>query len=281
MCHRFRSLLVALIVVIWLGPAPAASAREPDPDDYERVLIPVFFFGEGAHGSRWETRAVVYNDGRDSVVLARNALNGDPVCDAICGCGSRGEVLPDETNEICRGLSSFAGVLIYPRKDQADSLFYELVVRDRSRDSSSAGAEVPVVRERDLREKIVLLDVPVGGKFRTALRVFDSGGRGGVEARIQVFAADGTEPLYDAPITLIQPVLYFAPEPFPMNPAIAFIPDLLSYLPAPEDGPEGMDGRSETRRLRIELTPIKPLERFWAFASVTNDETQEVTMITP
>ena len=36
---------------------------------------------------------------------------------------------------------------------------------------------------------------------------------------------------------------------------------------------------SET--IRVEITPISPGLRFWAFAAITNNETQHVTTITP
>jgi hypothetical protein len=66
-----------------------------------------------------------------------------------------------------------AGLLLRVSTPEADRFELRSRVRDLSRESDSAGTEVPIVPESDLRAgPIYLLDVPVGAQMRTALRVY-------------------------------------------------------------------------------------------------------------
>ena len=276
-CPRVVLTVLSLLAIA----ASPLIAQEQDPQDFEAVLVPAFFFGDGASGSRWESVATVYNDAENEVSFARAVLNGDPVCDGICGCGVRSELGAGETGEICSSMAHFAGLLLYPQRSSADALHYQLRVRDRSRDTASAGTEIPVIRERDLSRKVVLLDVPVSDSYRSTLRVYDSAARGGMQVRMQIFAhGSSDDPIVEETLTLVQYVAYFAPEPFPGHPSIAIV-DLAEAVRGKNTGPDETDSPQPPDRLRIELTPVAPLEAFWGFVSVTSNATNEVTTITP
>ena len=68
-----------------------------------------------------------------------------------------------------------------------------------------------------------------------------------------------------------------------MNPFVTFDPNRRQYYPSyvavndfQKDPVLGA-----VPLLRIEVTPVTPGLRFWTFVSVTNNETQHVTLITP
>lgn len=250
------------------------SSAPPDPAAFERVLLPVFFFGAGAHGSEWTTAALAFNDGPASIELANPVFEGNPMCPAVCGCSARKDVRPRETSAVCQGFASTTGLLIYPPRNGADFLRYLLRIRDVSREADSAGTDVPVVRESDLRPgRVVLLDVPGDSRFRTALRVYDVMARDGVEVRMQIYRAGSPGgALVDRVVTLSQPIRTLVYDPFPAFPAYAYVSDPVLEVPV-------MSPRAES--FRIELTALPPLERFWAFVSITNNDTQQVTLVTP
>lgn len=260
--------LVASRAFNYFAPGP------PDPASFERVLFPVFFFGPGAQGSLWVTTALAFNDGTAPVEMANPLFEGDPVCPAVCGCSARKDLQPRETNAICSGFAYPGGIILYAPRTAADDLEYNLRIRDVSRSTESAGTEVPVVRERDLRSgRIVLLNVLAEQRFRTTLRVYDVQGRDGVQVRMQIYRSDSPDgALVDRVVTLSQPIRDIIFDPFPSFPAYAYVPDPVLEVPvaSPTSGP-----------YRIELTALAPLDRFWAFVSITNNDTQQVTVVTP
>jgi hypothetical protein len=241
--------------------------------EYERVLLPVIFRGPGAFGAQWQTTIVAHNRSDHPIGFARPVFMGTPMCPAICGCGPRGDLQARETNEVCvEGLQHPAGVLVYPWKDRADSVSYSLRITDTSRTAESLGTEIPVVRERDFRihdDKIVLPDVPFDDRYRVALRIYDADSRDGAELRLRIVS--GTSTVLDTIVTLRhQPELSVGN--YQARPAFLFIGDLAAAYPALE----AVEGR-----VQIELSSRTLGLRFWAMASITNNETQQVTTATP
>lgn len=259
--------LVARNAFTYFLPVP------PDPASFERVLLPAFFFGPGANGSQWVSTARVFNDGKTTVEMANPLFEGDPVCPAVCGCSARKDLKPRETGSICSGFAYPGGLILYAPRSASNDLHYNLRIRDVSRSAEGAGTEVPVVRESGLRDKVVLLNIPSEGRFRTALRIFDVLGRDGVQVRMQIFREGAPDGAYvDRIVTLSQPIRDIVFDPFPSFPAYAYVPNPVLEVPiaAPIAG-----------EFRIELTPLAPLEKFWAFVSITNNDTQQVTLVTP
>jgi hypothetical protein len=245
---------------------------EPVPE-YETVLFPVVFRGPGAFGAEWQTTIVAHNRATDPIGFARPIFSGSPMCPAICGCGPRADLQGQETNEVCvEGFRHPAGLLVYPWKDRADSISYSLRITDTSRMGESLGTEIPVVRERDFRtndDKIVLPDVPLDDRYRVALRIYDADSRDGGQLRLRVVS--GTAGLVDTTVTL-QHQTDPSMGNFQPRPAFLFIGDLVAAYPAL---------RNVEGRVQIELTSRTPGLRFWAMASITNNETQQVTTATP
>lgn len=158
-------------------------------------------------------------------------------------------------------------------------------IRDTSRESDTAGTEIPVVREDDMSAgRISLLNIPLRARFRSTLRIYA--------------LPEVDDPQVD--------VRYFrmqkfgeAPQPVPRD-IVLLRSDRVSLRKYPQTDAEKLNGIPGVRPsflqignfetypelageegVWIEITPVTPALRFWAFVSVTNNDTQQVTIISP
>jgi hypothetical protein len=244
-----------------VATAAVYNFNKPDPSVFERILFPVLHYTDGANGSEWQSEAVIANP-RPWAVENLNSIF--PYVCLGYPCGER--IFP-------RSKTSFGGygypqgaVLYSPRPDVRD-LAFSLRVRDTSRGHEGLGTEIPVVREKDMfrNTTITLLDVPLDPRYRVKVRMYavepfffpES-----PEWRIVVIKDDGTRS-----------------EQFVGNRnCVQDQPRSCALLPAyvEIDLPPG----KATESAAVYITP--PQESFaWAFASVTNNVTQQVTIVTP
>jgi hypothetical protein len=223
---------------------PAAA---PDPSLFERILIPVIFRGEGAFGSRWETNVVMRNYSPYPVQSIPNAARPLPEI----GGGAPISVSASFGNRP-------AGVVLFvPR---GSDVGFTSHIRDVSRDASQWGTEMPVVRERDTREKIVFSNVPFDSRYRLQLRIY---GIDGVSTPLILSAG---------PPTFRQVELRGPCTETPCNssePAYASV-DLTAIFPP----------LSLSNSIILQQQLDQP-RRLWAFITVTNNDTQHVTVISP
>ena len=279
----------ALIALLLFASAAFAQPRPGEPfvdPDYERVLIPVFFSGPGANGAQWETAVDLTTSIQNDVQLAEPALiyTSESQCNGIpCSCAST-LVEYGRSARLCSGLEHAAGLLLWvPRTAAPKDLNFSVRVRDTSKNATSAGTYVPVVWERDLSgEPIVLLDVPVESRFRSSLRVYDAFGfADDVTMKIYDMAEYRTlgaaQPLVDTAVALVNPNPAGLTR-FIRRPAFAQIGDLAAAYPQ-------LAGRTSVaivvQALQPRVSPPLPTDRVYALASVTNNTTQEVTIIAP
>lgn len=173
-------------------------------------------------------------------------------------------------------------LLLYTFADQSERLAFNLRIQDLSRQSQTWGTEIPVVREHEFRTGVIqLLNVPLDERFRQMLRVYDPDGRGTTQVLIRIFSMDdqegpGSQPLVQTIVTLATPAGVPTASGYPSAPGYVQLADFGNM---PEL--EGVE------RVRVEVEPVDNLlnpdaeVRIWAFVSVTNNETQHVTTITP
>lgn len=258
------------LLVSCLALGAAAPLR---PQELERILLPIASNRPGAYGSLWVTRFTVVN-GLDRALIQNedagafgNCLFPEPPPPNVPSKTAFDPPLcvPD------RGWKP--GVLIWVRRDVADRLYFSLRVQDTSRQSLTWGTEIPVVRERELRTgKIVLPNVPLDDRFRQSLRVYDVENTAAPCDRVmvRVFDQQSGATLGAQELELTEPdggpctgqnAIYY-----PNAAEVHGIGQLLTG-PAPDV-------------VGVEITPVTTF-RFWAFISVTNNETQHVTTITP
>jgi hypothetical protein len=256
--NRFFPFLAAVLV---------ASSLFAQTED-ERLLLPIFTSPvRGAFGSEFHTDLRLRNNGEHEVVLFGLST---PRCVPVCLpelfpfiLGPNEELEPGDAT-----LNGSPGRFVYVAKDELSSLSMNLRVHDVSRGALNFGTEIPIVRESEFRtDAITLLGVPTDERFRNTLRIY---GESPVEVLVTI--AD-QEPVR---LKLVGGVSF----PFP---AIIDFPDLNTpaYV-AYSNFPAGI----VPVRVKVEANPsfltLLPIEtRLWAFITVTNNETQAITTITP
>ncbi|MEA2238836.1 MAG: hypothetical protein QOC81_3560 [Thermoanaerobaculia bacterium] len=262
---------VTLSLVVLLLAAGAFA----QPAGFEKVLFPIVVHpliqSPGAFGTSWVTEESVLNAGSVPVPLA-----GTYAC---FFCKTAQPLQLGVTYGLVPGSprDNLGGSFLFVDSRYADQLRFGLRVRDVSREADGFGSEVPVVRTRDFRDDSVsLLGVPNQPNLRLTLRIYalDAGG----DVIVRVFEQRSglivhlSDPL-PADALIAERTYKLAPVgspdagyPIDNYPAYAQISD----LPMPA-----------TSLARIDVVPITPGMRIWAFASATNNVTQQVTVISP
>lgn len=244
---------------------------------YERVLFPLLILNgpiPGGYGSQWTTDVRVLNRSTGEV-----KLYGSFVCFM---CDSRygdGHFVPDVSFKFLpwEGRGGIPGAFLLIDRSGVGDVVFELRARDLSRDDRSFGTEIPVVREAAFSpSRIDLLGVPVDSRFRRNLRVYSLDSIGGT-FRVRVYAEKGTavgssipapDPLLgEQTYTMIQPPDGGDRENYPAFSGVGEIPFI--------------ETAGEVSSVRIEITPLTTGLRIWGFVSVTNNDTQEVTIVSP
>ena len=252
-----------------------AAAQTPD---YERILVPVFFQGAGALGSSWTTTVSIANSGTTAIRFADANLEVQP-CAAACACGQTNEVAIESVNRLCILNANPAGLILYRDKSSgaSEDVHFGGRIADVSRTSDTAGTELKIVRESELRAyRIVLPDIPIGANYRVALRVFDARPFPGIAVTMRIHdRADLFSSIVEdgIPLTATTDVV----NGRPLHPSFAMIPDVAAAYPQ-------LAGHGV---VTIELLLPEPLispprpPAYWAVTSITNNTTQQVTMVTP
>jgi hypothetical protein len=160
------------------------------------------------------------------------------------------------------------GVLFFPSRGSSANLHFGLLVRDTTRQAEGWGSEIPVIRESEFRTgNIELLNVPVYSRFRQTLRIYNVDSvAGGVV--VGIYTMNGRElVLTTVDLRSSAPCAPFEPCASD-EPAFGVIHNLAATFPQ----------IAGEERVRVQ---VRPNGRGWAFVSITNNETQQVTTITP
>ena len=249
-----RHLLILLLVVL-AGLLPASLAAQ-SPDAF--VLIPVYSKTNGANGSRWETYLILRNDGSTPASFT-------PIqCYFPCLGYDRLPAMSTRHEDALRGAQNFDGrVVRIGTPAELDHVAFSLRVNDTSRNALSAGTEIPVVRPNEFRQRVILLNVPADDRFRHSLRVYDVSN--GSRVRIRVYREDTDALLVDQEMDLLQP-------PEQVTTVAQFsIHGMTDAFPSLRD----------VGTFRVEIDALQPTQKLWAFVSVTNNATQEFTVVSP
>ena len=238
---------------------PAGFTYLDENGDFERILLPIFSPPtSGAFGSQFLTYFSLWNTaGADIPVFAFPP----PQC-PLATCAPRPpDPVPLNLKARVGSPETFfqfdgdPGRLIYTTKGAFQRLAASLRVADLSRSSQSFGTRIPVVPESEFRNDfLALLDVPAGALFRNTLRIYSLDPQTSVHVR--VIRSDSTRIVaeFDADLS----------DPFDMlHPGYAQISDFPVESQA-----------------RVEIEP-RDGKRIWAFVSVTNNDTQQITIVAP
>lgn len=251
-----------LLLLILSLPAAATATAQQIPGGYERVLLPIFTRPiSGAYGSDFRSDFKLMNRGNQ-------ALTGYGLeWQCIITCPSNPllefELEPGSVEEPTDYLKhGKPGVFIHLPADRIDDVVMQLRAYDFSREATNFGTEIPVVREGDMRrEPITLIGVPGDPRFRKTLRIYGTYGwivdvtveGNGYRAKHQVELAEPQSPLEPA---------YGVFTEFPSNVG----PVRVTVDAPPAD---------------ILIDPLPPPPAIWAFVSITNNDTQHITVVSP
>jgi hypothetical protein len=257
--------------------APNAFTYTVDREaGYTTYLLPVYTDGDvqGAHESLWRTEFWIRNNGKAAVSLAPWDCPAGTVCPAVVPLTH-----PLNPNENLKNLpvffrppSSNPGRLLFVTNEGARDVSTSLRLWDVSRESNDAGTEIPVIEESEfLTGTAHLLSVPLNGRFRLMLRIYDvanSEARFRVRIYGQETGVQSPAPIDDRELTATTT----DPGPFRVQPAYVQHSGIENILNLPMPMPD---------RIRIEVEPLTPGSVFWTFVAVTNNDTQRVTLVTP
>jgi hypothetical protein len=238
---------------------------------YEQVLLPVYLDGTvpGANGTQWKTDLWIRNNGTEAATLAPWPCPPNQVCPpvipltATLNAGLSLHNLPPFFQTPDANTSR----LLWVR--EPNDVSFSLRFADVSRSSLNGGTDMPVIREKELlRRPAQLFNVPLNAQFRVLLRVFDVA-YSSSKFRVTVYAqTEGeTAPLHSAEVTATT----VQTGEFKSEAAYAQF-DVTDLLRMERTWPEAV---------RIQIDPLTAGSRYWGFASVTNNETQLVTLVTP
>ena len=229
---------------------PAAFTYEAaDSSDEAHVLLPVIASNTpGAFGSIWQTDASFFNHSDTTIDIHWGDCQPNNTTPSLCFSAS----IPPKTTTHLTPLNQ----IDIPR-GRINDLDISLRVRDLSRQAQTWGTSIPVVREVDFRPTIRLQNVPTDSRFRSTLRTYHYFGTAPALRTIRIFDEATGELLVTDTLTSL--------TAFQINSLTDTYPQLHGH---------------ET--VRIEVQPaVDPPQPIWAFVSVTNNETQHVTVITP
>ncbi|MEO8218418.1 MAG: hypothetical protein ABI718_15155 [Acidobacteriota bacterium] len=251
----------SVLLLLLAFAAPMAWAQNLS---YKYFLVPIALPVQGipgANGSVWTSHFLLRNDASESV----SVIGFDIGCGGISLCPPPRPIPPGLT---------FAPLFIafpplYMTWLGVDERFVEQVslslrVQDVTRQGGHFGTRVPVVPESEFRTTIYLTGVPTTSAYRSLVRIYGvTGGR----FRLRYYAIDSTKPYTNPPVGADR-VLGTSDYEFDENsPPYSFalavgVPEFGEPLVAITV--EALDG-----------------EKIWAFASVTHNETQNVTIVAP
>jgi hypothetical protein len=236
---------------------PVLPQFPPAPATFERLLLPVFTEPvHGAFGSEFHTTLHMASKAPGSTVRVYGL---EPVCILGAPCPTW------RLFEYWLGIESEGTPFVYQRGTPGQFLFVpkedlpnftaNLRVHDVTRASQNYGTEMPIVRSSAFRNRIILTGVPTDPRFRNTLRIYG-------EATFDVtVTVEGREPVtmkLGGAANLFDPG-YAIFSNFPVGAAPVTVTIEAVHTPVP--------------------MPFSTA--IWAFITVTNNDTQVISTITP
>lgn len=231
------------LTYVYEGPVPEEA--------FARILLPVFTPPAfGAHGAEFRTELEM--SGRDGEAIVYGLLEK---CELPCVEPSRDPVRLYRWAEPDLVPNGSPGRFIFVDQREVRHVAAHLRAYDVSREATYTGTELPVVRfDTEADPVIVLPAVPTDPRFRNMLRVYSV-----APMTVTVTAGEVTQSLQLAPG------------------ADMFAPAYGVWT----DFPVGVGEVRVTVKAAVAGNPPAYVGKIWAFATVTNNDTQVITTVTP
>lgn len=232
-------------------------STSPDAAFFERVLFPVMVSGPGAFGSLWKSEAALHNGN------AFPFTDFDSLFRIICFpiCDTRPQ--PDSTI-ILQGQNAAEGIVAFPARQSMPGANFSLLVRDQSREANDFGTSIPVIREHGFSDRaFAIVNVPADSRYRVALRLYAYYGEPQLGVKIVSIGAEPGKTLIDTSLQLH--------TTSSGTHSFAYVGDLLTAYPQ-------LVGKGP---LTITISGVTAEKPAWGFVSITNNETQHVTVVAP
>lgn len=270
------SACLLVVAVVCAGAATGAPVEVPrhatlgPPDGYARLLIPVTAVEiNGANGSVWTTEFRIFNGGDTNLFL----IGPFPFI-SLSPFVQDNQVAARETRRLSLepNAPGFDGAFVFMPAELADGLSMVLRARDISRNAQSYGTSIPIVTESEFKNTIRLIDVPTDSAYRVTMRIY-----GATPIRhsvlVSVFIPGRVQPIDEYVVNLGESHVSGLDADF-MRPAYAQIDPLSNAV------------RAAGPAIRIEISNFSdivspPPPPIWAFVSISNNVTQQVTVISP
>ncbi|HEY4639950.1 MAG TPA: IPT/TIG domain-containing protein [Thermoanaerobaculia bacterium] len=234
-------------------------------DEFERILLPVAASGPGPNAARFETEILITNAGDEPARVGRDATFWNSGVSPPPSPSVPAHSTLTLTDSLFAPELAVKGAFIDVPARMAHDVITKVRVHDTSRDAAAYGVEIPTVSDLDFAATVRLAGIPTDARFRSMLRGYAYDGRnfGPVTLRVRD-AADGTL-LATVPVAINAPL--GEEDLFPAAAQLA-----LDSIIAPL--------RSHAR-LRLDIADSDAVRPIWAFVSITNNQTQEITLVTP
>jgi hypothetical protein len=247
----------------------AAASAFANPGGRLTVLIPINpGIVPGVGGSQWQTVLWASNSGGSDVIFDCSPLNASPtICPLILKAHTMGPFpipyaeLPHQ-GFFAGPITSLIGQVVTP-----DQVSFSLRTTDMTTAATSNGIEIPLPRPSDFHNAtITLAQIPLSSQFRTRIRLY---GLENGTATVRVVDQSGAE-LFSAPVALT------GVDTAPLQPNNSAI----QAIRWPSYGEIAIPDGLFASAARVEIVPTQLL-RVWGFASVTNNATQQFTVVAP
>lgn len=243
---------------------------EGSPQDYTQVLVPLTSAPiQGAHGSVWEAELRAFN--ASSHFKLRMPGPAGHFTELPFDFAVTVEPRTTQRIHLPRREAGADGHFLYIPNGLLDAATMSLRVRDTSQNAGSLGVDVPVVRPgQGGGQDVRIVDIPIDEQYRAMLRIYAFTPEP-MLVGVTVLPENGDTPYAQFDVVL-RGILTTEFVPFPPHP---------SYIALDPIPPAA---RAAGGRVRIELTNYganvsPPLPSIWAFVSLTNNETNQVTII--
>lgn len=239
--------------------------------EHDRVVVPLILSEPipGGHGSLWSYELHVHNSGSEDVLLQywMSDFGGRPEGLMIRAGETMSATAALSAEATRREVKTPSLTLDFPRVHRG-LLTFNLRIFDLSRQLSTWGTEIPVIGLDDFRSTaFFLLPVPIQERFRLTLRIYRDLAGPAVSNGVTLRAFD----IASGELLLTRDLEVPRRSEMMFTPGYLEINDLAAALPE-------LQGSSAAR---FEIVPSHSAQRVWAFVSVTNNDTQHVTTITP